>query len=214
VDLTDLTRDLEATRDDALARIASAQEVPTLEAIELDVLGRKGRLTTVLRGIGGLPAEDRPRIGAVANVVRGAVEKAIAERGLSLRGSALESRLAAETVDVTTPGRPIRRGTYHPIPATIERIAAIFGQFGFFERTGGVGFFDFCARFCVLLGVVLRLVLAVEDGEGAGADGRSPEAMREKLSFVAALKIAPGQCRRHSLWVAHSLPACVRASRV
>ena len=77
MDLTDLTRDLEATRDDALAQIAAAGDVPALEAIELDVLGRKGRLTTVLRGIGGLPAEDRPRVGAVANVVREAVEKAI-----------------------------------------------------------------------------------------------------------------------------------------
>ena len=118
MDLTDLTRDLEATRDDALARIASAQDVSTLEAIELDVLGRKGRLTTVLRGIGGLPAEDRPRVGAVANVVREAVEKAIEERGRALRGSALESRLVAETVDVTTPGRPIRRASSRRICTT------------------------------------------------------------------------------------------------
>jgi len=86
MDLTDLTRDLEATRDDALARVHGAQDVATLEAIELDVLGRKGRLTSVLRGIGGLPAEDRPRVGAIANVVRQTVEKAIGERGTSLRG--------------------------------------------------------------------------------------------------------------------------------
>jgi phenylalanyl-tRNA synthetase alpha chain len=136
VDLTDLTRDLEATRDDALARIAAAPDVPTLEAIELDVLGRKGRLTTVLRGIGALPAEDRPRVGAVANVVREAVEKAIGERGRSLRGSALESRLAAETVDVTTPGRPIRRGALHPIVETAREIASIFEQFGFVVYEG------------------------------------------------------------------------------
>ena len=136
MDLTDLTRDLEVTRDDALARIAAAPDVPTLEAIELDVLGRKGRLTTVLRGIGGLPAEDRPRVGAVANVVREAVEKAIEERGRALRGSALESRLAAETVDVTTPGRPIRRGALHPIVETAREIAAIFEQFGFVAYEG------------------------------------------------------------------------------
>jgi phenylalanyl-tRNA synthetase alpha chain len=136
VDLTDLTRDLEATRDDALARIADAPDVATLEAIELDVLGRKGRLTTVLRGIGGLPAEDRPRVGAVANVVREAVEKSIEERGASLRGSALEAQLAAETVDVTTPGRPIRRGALHPINETIAEIASIFEQFGFVVYEG------------------------------------------------------------------------------
>jgi phenylalanyl-tRNA synthetase alpha chain len=136
VDLTDLTRDLEATRDDALARIADAADVATLEAIELDVLGRKGRLTSVLRGIGGLPAEDRPRVGAVANVVREAVEKAIEQRGASLRGSALQSQLADETVDVTTPGRPIRRGALHPITETIAEIASIFEQFGFVVYEG------------------------------------------------------------------------------
>jgi phenylalanyl-tRNA synthetase alpha chain len=136
VELTDLTRDLEALRDDATAAIAAADDVPTLEAIELDVLGRKGRLTVVLRGIGGLPPEDRPKVGAVANQVREAIEAALAERGGALRGSALEGRLAAEAVDVTTPGRPIRRGTLHPILETVREIADIFGQFGFVTYEG------------------------------------------------------------------------------
>ena len=136
MELNDLTRDLESLRDDALAGIAAAPDVPALEAIELDVLGRKGRLTSVLRGIGGLQAEDRPRVGAIANDVRGAIEAALAERGKLLRGSALESRLRAEAIDVTTPGRPIRRGALHPIPATIEAIAEVFGQFGFVVYEG------------------------------------------------------------------------------
>jgi len=136
VDLKDLTRDLEGLRDEALASIGAAADVPALEALELDVLGRKGRLTTILRGIGGLPPEDRPRVGAVANVVREAVEAALAERGSLLRGSALESRLRTEAIDVTTPGRPIRRGSLHPIPATIEAIADIFSQFGFVVYEG------------------------------------------------------------------------------
>jgi phenylalanyl-tRNA synthetase alpha chain len=131
VDLSDLTRDLEALRDDALAAIAAAPDVPALEALELDVLGKKGRLTTVLRGIGALPADDRPRVGAVANVVRATIDAALAERGTELRGSALAGRLAAETLDVTTPGRPIRRGTLHPSIVGMDQIAEIFGQFGF-----------------------------------------------------------------------------------
>jgi phenylalanyl-tRNA synthetase alpha chain len=131
VDLTDLTRDLEALRDEALAAVAAAPDIAGLDAIELDVLGRKGRLTTILRGIGALPVEDRPRVGAVANVVRSGVEGALAERRSALRGGELAARLRAESLDVTTPGRPIRRGTYHPIPATIGQIADVFGQFGF-----------------------------------------------------------------------------------
>jgi len=136
VELTDLTRDLEGLRDEARASIAAAGDVATLEAIELDVLGRKGRLTLVLRGIGALPPEDRPKVGAVANEVRGAIEAALAERGGDLRGSELQARLATETVDVTTPGRPIRRGSLHPIVETVREIAAIFGQFGFVTYEG------------------------------------------------------------------------------
>ena len=136
MDLNELTRDLESLRDEALAAIAAAVDVPGLEAIELDVLGRKGRLTSILRGIGGLPAEDRPRVGAVANVVREAIQAALTERGTLLRGSELQDRLRTETIDVTTPGRPIRRGAFHPIPATIEAIADVFGQFGFVVYEG------------------------------------------------------------------------------
>jgi phenylalanyl-tRNA synthetase alpha chain len=131
VDLTDLTRDLERLRDEALAAIVAAPDVPTLEALELDVLGKKGRLTGILRGIGGLPAEDRPRVGSVANVVRRAVESALAERGTVLRGSALQEQLRSESSDVTTPARPIRRGALHPVIETIREIGAIFEQFGF-----------------------------------------------------------------------------------
>ncbi len=136
MDLADLTRDLEALRDEALAAAAASQDVATLEALELDVLGKKGRLTTVLRGIGALPADDRPRVGAVANGVRTSIEAALGTRGETLRGSALGARLIAEAVDVTTPGRAIRRGTLHPINETVERIAEVFAQFGFVVYEG------------------------------------------------------------------------------
>ncbi|HEV7604264.1 MAG TPA: phenylalanine--tRNA ligase subunit alpha [Candidatus Limnocylindrales bacterium] len=131
MDLADLTRDLETLRDQTLAAIAGSSDVAALEALELEVLGKKGRLTTILRGIGALPPDDRPRVGAVANAVRGAIEVALAERGADLRGSALTERLAAESVDVTTPGRPFRRGSLHPSIEAMGQIGEIFGQFGF-----------------------------------------------------------------------------------
>ncbi len=131
MDLADLTRDLEALQAEALASIAAAPDAATLDAVELEILGKKGRLTAVLRGIGALPAEDRPKVGAVANVVRQAIDAALAERGTALRGSELATRLGTEAVDVTTPGRPIRRGTLHPSIEAMREIADIFGQFGF-----------------------------------------------------------------------------------
>ncbi len=131
MDLSDLTLELETLRDQALAAIAASGDVATLEAIDLDVLGKKGSLTGVLRGIGGLPPEDRPLVGSIANTVREAIQAALIGRGGVLGEAALGQRLVAEAVDVTTPGRPIRRGTLHPINTTIGEIAGIFGQFGF-----------------------------------------------------------------------------------
>ncbi len=131
MDLSDLTRELETLRDEVLAAIQASADVAALETLNVDVLGKKGRLTGVLRGIGGLPPDDRPRVGGVANVVRSAIEAALAERGVALRGAALTHRLAAETSDVTTPGRPIKRGTLHPSIQGMREIAEIFGQFGF-----------------------------------------------------------------------------------
>ncbi len=131
MDLAQLTSDLQALRGRAVAAAESAPDTTALDALELDVLGKKGELTLVLRGIGALPAEDRPKVGAVANEVRGAIEAALAESRTRLGSAELAARLAAEAVDVTTSGRPIRRGSLHPIVETAREIAEVFAQFGF-----------------------------------------------------------------------------------
>jgi phenylalanyl-tRNA synthetase alpha chain len=136
MDLAQLTDDLHNLRGRAAGAASSAPDTAALDVIELDVLGKKGELTAILRGIGALPPEDRPRVGAVANEVRVAVEAAIADARGRLGGAELAARLAAETVDVTTPGRPIRRGSLHPIVETAREIAAVFAQFGFVVYEG------------------------------------------------------------------------------
>jgi phenylalanyl-tRNA synthetase alpha chain len=136
MDLTQLTSDLDALRDHAVGAAGSAPDTAALEALELEVLGKKGELTAVLRGIGALPAEDRPKVGAVANQVRAAVEAALAQARAHLGGAELATRLAAEAVDVTTPGRPIHRGSLHPIVETAREIARVFAQFGFVVYEG------------------------------------------------------------------------------
>jgi phenylalanyl-tRNA synthetase alpha chain len=131
MDLAQLSRDLEDVRAEALAQAAAAPDSAALDALEVEVLGKKGRLTGALRGIGALPADDRPRVGAVANTVREAIEAAFAQRGSRLRSDELQARLRLERVDVTTPGRPVRRGSLHPSIEAMGDIARIFGQFGF-----------------------------------------------------------------------------------
>ena len=115
---------------------SAAPDTAALDALEVEVLGKKGELTAILRGIGALPAEDRPKVGAIANQVRVAVEAALGEARARLGGSELAARLAAEAVDVTTPGRPIRRGSLHPIVETAREIADVFAQFGFVVYEG------------------------------------------------------------------------------
>ena len=123
-------------RDGALASAAAAPDSAALEALEVEVLGKKGSLTVVLRGIGGLPPDDRPRVGAIANEVRTSIEAALAERGAALRSSELAERLVREAVDVTTPGRRVAHGALHPVIETMAEIAEIFGRFGFSVHEG------------------------------------------------------------------------------
>jgi phenylalanyl-tRNA synthetase alpha chain len=136
MDLAQLTADLQALRSRAVDAATAASDTGALDALELEVLGKKGELTAILRGIGSLPPEDRPKVGSIANEVRGAVEAAIGTARGELGGAELAARLQDEAVDVTTPGRPIRRGSLHPIVETAREIADVFAQFGFVVYEG------------------------------------------------------------------------------
>jgi phenylalanyl-tRNA synthetase alpha chain len=131
VDLQSFSTQLAELHDRALAAVAQAATPDALDTVESAYLGRKGELRALLSGIGGLPAGDRPRVGALANPVREAVERAIAERRRRLEAIELEVRLATERTDVTLPGRPLWRGSLHPLRETEREIARVFGQFGF-----------------------------------------------------------------------------------
>ena len=132
MDPTALETELRALGARALADIQAAPDAPALDAVEADVLGRRsGALTAILRGMGGLPADARPRIGALANQVRASLETALQARRGTLEAGALDARLAAERLDPTLPGRPLPRGSLHPLIETSREIARIFGQFGF-----------------------------------------------------------------------------------
>jgi phenylalanyl-tRNA synthetase alpha chain len=137
VDLATLTEQLRTLRDEALPRIAAAPDLDALDELDVEYLGRKGgALSGLMRGIGSLPVEDRPRVGVVVNDVRQAVESALAGARARAASAALAARLAEESVDVTAPARSIPRGTLHPIVETIERITQVFGQFGFVTYEG------------------------------------------------------------------------------
>jgi phenylalanyl-tRNA synthetase alpha chain len=131
VDPDVLSHRLEALQAAARDAVEAATTADELESIGQRYLGRKGELTTELRGIGALPVEARPAAGQVANRVREAVEAALAARRRQLLDAEIEARFAAEAVDITLPGRPLRRGSLHPVIETNRRIAEVFAQFGF-----------------------------------------------------------------------------------
>jgi phenylalanyl-tRNA synthetase alpha chain len=131
-----LEQQLQELEKRALRDVASAADPAALQEVEVAYLGRKGELKQILDGIGGLPAEERPRAGAAGNQVKQRALAAIEERRGTLQSGALEQRIDAERLDVTLPGRPVPRGSLHPVLETIREIARVLGQFGFVSYEG------------------------------------------------------------------------------
>lgn len=122
---------LEDLRNEALSKVASAADLDELESVRVAYLGKKGALTAVLRGLGDLPAEQRPAIGRISNEVREALEEALAERRAALEQEALERRIAREAVDVTLPGRQRPLGHEHIIHQIVDQIVDVFVGLGY-----------------------------------------------------------------------------------
>jgi phenylalanyl-tRNA synthetase alpha chain len=124
-------QELEQARDEALAAIAAASTLAELDAVRVAYLGKKGSLTGVLRGLGGLSAEERPAVGKTANDVRVVLEAALEERKTDLSASALDERVAAEAVDITLPGRRRELGHEHLINRITREVTEIFVGLGY-----------------------------------------------------------------------------------
>jgi phenylalanyl-tRNA synthetase alpha chain len=131
VDLESFSAQLEDLRSRALAAVQKADDPAELDGVESAYLGKNGELRKLLSGIGQLPGEDRPKVGALANPIREQLEQSIRERRARLDEIALDVRLAREKTDVTLPGRSLARGSLHPLIETQREIARIWGQFGF-----------------------------------------------------------------------------------
>lgn len=115
----------------AVAAAGDAAGEQDLQQVKARFLGRKGELTAIMKGMGGLPPEQRPLFGALANQVKDRLEELFEARLAELREREVEQRLAAERLDVTLPGRRGRRGSRHPISQVSEEIVAIFASLGF-----------------------------------------------------------------------------------
>ena len=120
----------------AKAAINEASDVAALDNVRVEYLGKKGHLTLQMTTLRELPPEERPAAGAVINEAKEQVQQALNARKADLEGAALNARLAAETIDVSLPGRRIENGGLHPVTRTIDRIESFFGELGFTVATG------------------------------------------------------------------------------
>lgn len=122
---------LSALKQEVLEKIAAAQSPKELNDVRVAYLGKKGPITDLLKGMGKLSAEERPKMGALVNEIRQEVTGSLEERSVILEEQAVEAQLANETIDVTLPGRPVQIGTNHPLTKVIEEIEDLFIGMGY-----------------------------------------------------------------------------------
>ena len=122
---------LEALTQQALDAVAASSNMAALDQVRVQYLGKKGEISALMKNLGNVAPEDRPKVGAVINEARGKVQDALNARKESLESEALNAKLASETVDVTLPGRAIQEGSLHPVTRTLERIEGFFANAGY-----------------------------------------------------------------------------------
>ena len=128
--------ELELIAKEAQAAIIAAADLTVLESLRVEYLGKKGKLTGLLKALGGLSAEDRPAAGAKINEVKQSLQGQINDQKQKFESVALDARLVSETIDVTLPGRGEDVGGLHPVTRTMERIEAFFSRVGYAVETG------------------------------------------------------------------------------
>ncbi|MDP4796122.1 MAG: phenylalanine--tRNA ligase subunit alpha, partial [Rhodospirillales bacterium] len=123
-------------RQTLLNDIKSAETVDALEELRVSVLGKKGRITDMMKGLGQMAADDRKAAGQALNALKDEIAEALDAKKTTLADLDLDRRLLTEKIDVTLPVSPEATGTIHPISQTIDEIVAIFGEMGFSVAEG------------------------------------------------------------------------------
>lgn len=120
-----------ALKEQALAELGQVASLDVLKELRIKYLGKKGPMTEILRGMGKLPAEERPKIGQIVNEIKSLLETEISSKNQELEKKALADKLANEKIDITLPGRRQECGHLHPVTLTLREIKKIFMRMGF-----------------------------------------------------------------------------------
>lgn len=126
-----MKEELEALKKQALNELTKVDSLDLLKDLKVKYLGKKGPMTEILRGMGKLAAEERPKIGQIVNDIKEELQKVVEEKAKLLEQKALEYKLANEKVDITLPGRHPHEGHLHPVTLTLREMKKIFMRMGF-----------------------------------------------------------------------------------
>jgi len=132
----DLKASLNKIHELARAELENAGDIKTIDELRVKYLGKKGELTAILKQMGGLSAEERPVIGALANEIREKLEDIITRRQAQFKNEERNKRLGSETIDVTIPGKNQKMGSRHPLSIVLEEAKEIFLGMGFTSVSG------------------------------------------------------------------------------
>ena len=114
-----------------LSEIVGAKDIKALEEVRISALGKKGRITEMMKNLGVLSLEEKKETGKVLNILKTEIERALEEQKEKLEKAELDARLVQEKIDVTLPIRPEVQGRIHPVSKIYEEVVAIFGEMGF-----------------------------------------------------------------------------------
>ncbi|WP_367606466.1 phenylalanine--tRNA ligase subunit alpha [Legionella sp. W05-934-2] len=129
-------QEIELYVNEATAAIEAVEDAKSLDDIRVEYLGKKGKLTGILKSLAQLSAEERPKVGQLVNEAKQAIHHQIEAKKEDFAESLLNKKLAEETIDVTLPGRHRQVGSKHPISLTKKRINEYFSKLGFDVVTG------------------------------------------------------------------------------
>ncbi len=131
-----MTSDLALMEKEARARIAATMDEQQLHEARVAFLGKKGRLTAVLRSMKDLSAEERPKMGALANKIRNEIEELEGQKKEEIKARMLNARIESERIDITLPSRQMRKGHIHPLNKALREIVKSFTRMGYSVEEG------------------------------------------------------------------------------
>ena len=129
--MTDMNQNIATLKTELTEMVAAANDLPALEQARVTALGKKGRITDLMKNLGAMDSEARKALGAALNELKDEIAALIEKQEAGLKVQALNDKLANETVDITLSIRPERKGHIHPLSQTMEELVSIFADMGF-----------------------------------------------------------------------------------